>query len=111
MTFQFSGPQEGPTATYTWTGNKVGNGKLVITRSEPQNGVWYTLDFDSGKYVSAGGLIFEPAGDTTKVTWHNGGQLGFNPVNRYFGLLMDRLTGPDFASGLDNLKRIVEAKK
>ena len=37
------------------------------------------------------------------------GDLGRSPINRWFGLFMDRLVGPDFEAGLANLKRISEA--
>jgi hypothetical protein len=57
---------------------------------------------------SSGQLRLEPAGAGTRVTWTNEGDMGTNPVNRYFGLFMDRLVGPDFEGGLKNLKTIVE---
>jgi len=34
--------------------------------------------------------------------------MGGSPVNRYFGLLMDRMVGPDFEGGLTNLKALAE---
>jgi hypothetical protein len=34
--------------------------------------------------------------------------MGGNPVNRYFGVMMDRLVGPDFEAGLANLKALAE---
>jgi hypothetical protein len=83
---------------------------LMIDRTDDEKGVWYTLDFESGKYVSEGAITIEPQGEAVKVTWHNGGHLGYNPVNRYFGLLMDKMMGPDFEKGLSNLKLIAEAK-
>jgi len=110
MTITFEGPEEGTGATYRWTGEKVGNGMLMFNRTEDNKGVWYGLDFENGKYVSEGAITIEPQGDAVKVTWHNGGNLGLNPINRYFGLLMDRMMGPDFEQGLNNLKLIVEAK-
>ena len=45
-----------------------------------------------------------------KVTWFNQGDLGWNPVSRYFGLLMDKMMGPDFEEGLENLRRKAESK-
>jgi hypothetical protein len=35
--------------------------------------------------------------------------MGSNPLNRWFGLMMDRLVGPDFEAGLANLKRLAES--
>jgi hypothetical protein len=42
------------------------------------------------------------------VNWSNEGDMGASPVNRWFGLFMDRLVGPDFEAGLVNLKRLAE---
>ncbi len=49
-----------------------------------------------------------PDGSGTRVTWTNEGDMGANPVNRYFGLMMDRMVGPDFEAGLKNLKALAE---
>ena len=56
-----------------------------------------------------GAITLEQAGDRIKVTWSNEGDLGGNPVNRYFGLMMDKMIGPDFEEGLAKLKEIAEA--
>jgi len=39
------------------------------------------------------------------------GDLGHSPVNRWFGLFMDKLVGPDFDAGLANLKRLSESAR
>lgn len=104
MQITYTGPESGVGAGYAWTGQKVGRGKLELTRAEPGKGVWYDLNFEEGKYVSTGSITMEPTGDSVRVVWSNEGELGRNPVNRYFGLLMDRFMGPDFATGLRNLK-------
>jgi hypothetical protein len=111
LTVNFEGPEEGVGAVYRWTGDQLGVGRLKITRSDPARGMWYDLDFEDGKYLSQGGITFETAGEGTEVIWYNGGDLGRNPIQRYFGLFMDRMTGPDFEAGLGNLKRIVEANR
>jgi hypothetical protein len=36
--------------------------------------------------------------------------LGWSPINRYFGLMMDGMMGPDLEKGLTNLKDRVEAE-
>jgi len=105
-----TGPEAGVGATYTWQGKSTGHSTLKITRSEPDKGIGYDLDFENGKYLSSGAILLEPSGDAVKVTWSNEGDLGWNPVSRYFGLLMDRLMGPDFEECLRNLKRRFEFK-
>jgi hypothetical protein len=53
-------------------------------------------------------MKLEPAGQGTRVTWTNEGDVGSSPINRYFAQAMDRLVGPDFEAGLKNLKAIAE---
>jgi len=108
MKIRFSGPAAGVGARYTWEGKTSGSGELQLTRSDPAEGVAFDLEFAHGKYISAGSIVMSPDGSGTRVTWTNEGELGLNPVNRYFGLLMDRMMGPDFQKGLDNLKRKIE---
>jgi hypothetical protein len=38
------------------------------------------------------------------------GELGRNPLYRWFGVFMDKLVGPDFEAGLANLRRLAEAQ-
>lgn len=110
MQVSFSGPEAGVGAVYSWTGKSSGNGTLKVTAAEPGRSVSYSLDFENGKHVSTGALTIEPQGDGVLVRWHNAGELGANPVNRIFGLMMDRMMGPDFEEGLRKLKRRVESK-
>jgi hypothetical protein len=108
MTVTFTGPETGVGASYSWQGEEVGRGSVKITSSDPGKGIGYDLDFEEGKYVSKGNLTIASEGDGVKVTWTNEGALGNNPLNRYFGLLMDQMLGPDFETGLRNLKQRVE---
>jgi hypothetical protein len=106
----FSGPESGAGATYAWDGKEVGLGKIALTAADPNRGVEYDLDFQNGQYLSKGKVTMEPTGNAVKVTWVNEGDLGANPVSRYFGLMMDRMMGPDFETGLNNLKQRAEGK-
>ena len=108
MQMSFGGPEAGVGATYTWTGRSSGQGTLTITRSVPDKGIEYDLAFENGKFKSRGAITIEPAGDQFNVTWSSDGELGSNPIARYFGWMMDRRMGSDFELGLANLKRKVE---
>lgn len=110
MEVSFSGPEMGVGASYFWTGEDSGSGSLVITASDPATGIEYDLDIENGKYVSQGSIKMQQEGDSVRVVWTNAGELGNNPLNRYFGLLMDSFMGPDFAKGLSNLKVLVETE-
>jgi len=110
LTYAYEGAAEGTGAISKWDGKKTGSGMMTITESNPATGVKYDLSFEHGKYKSVGGIAFEAAGDGTLVTWVDDGELGPNPVSRYFGLAMDHFIGPDFDLGLRNLKQKVESK-
>jgi hypothetical protein len=110
MKASLTGPETGMGASYSWEGKSSGRGTLKITRSEPDKSIGYDLDFENGKYVSKGAITLEPVGESVSVTWSNEGDLGWNPVSRFFGLFMDKMMGPDFEEGLRNLQKKVEAK-
>ena len=110
MKVSFAGPESGVGASYTWDGSSTGYGTLRLSRSEPGKGIGFDLEFDHGKFISKGTIDLHPAGDAFTVTWINEGDLGWNPVSRYFGLLMDRMLGPDFEEGLRNLKQRAEGQ-
>lgn len=107
MKMEFSGPESGVGAKQSWQGKSSGSGKIEITKAEPAEGIDYAFAFEDKP--SVGGIKFSPGSDgSTLVRWHSEGDLGYNPISRYFGLLMDRFMGPDFEQGLSNLKRKVE---
>jgi len=108
MTMEYSGPPHGAGARWTWTSASEGNGEMEFTRVVANERVDYALSFPDMGMRSTGQLRLEPAGSGTRVTWTNEGEMGANPVNRYFGLFMDRFVGPDFEGGLNNLKALVE---
>ena len=104
----FSGPDSGVGAAMSWDGKKMGQGTFIFTAAEPKGGVKYDLSFDHGKYNSKGALTFTAEGKGTKVIWSDDGDVGRNPIGRYFSLMFDKLMGPDFEEGLNNLKKKAE---
>ena len=109
MEVKFSGPDAGVGSVYQWSGKSSGIGSLKISAMEPAKRVIYDLDFENGKYLSVGSIMLTPEGTATKVTWVDEGALGGNPINRWFGLMMDSMMGPDFETGLKNLKQQSES--
>ena len=108
MKIEFSGPEEGVGAKQTWEGKSSGSGSIEFTKANSEEGIAYKFTFDGSP--STGGIGFFPGlDDGVLVTWYADGDLGMNPIARYFGLLMDRFMGPDFEKGLINLKKKVEA--
>ena len=108
--FKLTGKEGQVGTTWTWDGKKMGNGEMKSTEYIPGKLLAYDLAFDNGKYQSKGKITIEPAGDSCKVSWIDEGDLGYSPLNRYFGLMMDKMMGPDFNKGMNKLKTVCEAR-
>jgi len=97
-------------AIQKWS-DENGDGQLVVTELIPYQLVQYDLSFYGGEYASVGKLSIEPQDEEGfLVTWSDEGDLGYNPIHRYYGLMMDSQIGPQFLEGLENLKKICEAQ-
>ncbi len=108
MSVVYSGPQSSVGMTSSWQSEQEGSGEMKIISLTPNQNVTYSLyfpDFDMG---STGELQITESAGTTKVTWMDYGDVGSNPINHYFALMMDSMIGPDFEKGLANLKERVE---
>lgn len=110
MKYSFAGPASGVGASYNWEGKSSGSGDLKITNVDLNKRLDYELNFEHGKHLSTGAIVIEPQDGRSKVTWFNEGDLGWNPVSRVFGLMMDRMMGPDLEEGLRKLKQRFESK-
>jgi uncharacterized protein YndB with AHSA1/START domain len=109
MKLEYSGATSGAGARWSWQSVSEGNGAMEFIEAVPDQKVAYQLSFPDLGMQSRGLLTIDPAGNGVRVTWTNEGDMGANPVNRWFGLFMDRLVGPDFEAGLTNLKKLAEA--
>jgi len=108
-TWEFEGPEAGTGAMMKWKGPAAGAGVLTIAESEPGRAIRYTMRMEEDAFMARGALTLEPSGGGTRVTWVDEGDLGMNPMVRYFGLAMDSSMGRELQKGLDNLKRRAEA--
>jgi len=108
MKTDFSGADSGTGAKMNWNGKEVGNGALEVVKAAPTDGIEYNLDLNHGEFRSNGAIKMKLTDDGLQVTWVNEGDLGMNPVNRYFGLLMDHFMAQDLEEGLRNLKNATE---
>ena len=94
-------------AFQSWTGAS-GDGELVFTASSPERGVEYDLTFNKS-FASRAALRYYPNAAGTEVMWVMQGDVGWDPVSRYFALAMDAMVGPMFETGLRSLKREAES--
>lgn len=106
--YTFSGPDTGVGAKMAWVGKKVGTGSQEITAVDEPKRITVALDF--GKQGTATAYYdLQPRGEATRVTWGFDTDLGNNPVQRYFGLMLERFLGPQYEQGLADLKALAES--
>ncbi len=100
---------EGTNAFYTWNSEnpKVGNGKLTILESTAPGYIKTQLDFE-GMTPAYAEYFFESTPEGVKVTWTMDSDMGMNPIGKFFGLMMDKMIGPDYEKGLASMKEIAE---
>ncbi len=107
MKITYSGAERGVGAKWVWVSKTEGNGGMDITQVDPGKRVSYSLRMDDMN-PSTGELSFAPTQGSTQVRWRMAGEMGGNPIHRWFALMMDRLIGPDFEAGLKSLKALAE---
>lgn len=104
----YAGPDRAIGMRSEWISETQGNGEMEITQLEFNRRLVYSLYFPEYDMGSTGEFTLEPIDGATRVTWTDSGDVGNNPINKYFVLMMDSMIGPDFEMGLQNLKTIVE---
>lgn len=109
MKITLSEKRTGVGAWSAWESKSEGNGKMTITAVEPAKSAAYLLEFPDMGMKSNGSMTLQPADAGVKVVWVDAGDLGMNPMNRWFGLFLDKMIGPDFDRGLTKMKALAEA--
>jgi len=108
----FSGPASGVGAKRSWTSLKSGTGSLTVVEVKEYELIRNKLLFIEPWQSEADDIwTFESTENGTKVTWVNEGSLGRNPLQRYYGLLFDKMFGKMFEKGLANLKAFCEGSR
>jgi uncharacterized protein YndB with AHSA1/START domain len=106
----FSGPNNGAPGVgqkMSWVSQKLGTGSQEVTELAPDERVVSALEFGGTKSVAT--FALQPDGTATRVVWSMDATLS-GVAERWFGLLFDRVIGPDFETGLVNLKTRAETQ-
>jgi uncharacterized protein YndB with AHSA1/START domain len=99
---------KGVGSTFSWQGEKTGDGKLTITALVPAKQISLALEFYTPQAAVATCEWITEAVDAgkTNVTWSMDEDLPY--ASRYFGLFMDGMMGDMFKKGLENVKKQLE---
>lgn len=99
----------GEGASYTWTGEESGSGKMTILTSNPHENLETEVFFD-GMGSAKGPWSFEATEEGTKVSWGFQSKIPF-PWNALMLFQnMEAAVQKDFDRGLELLKSVVEEK-
>ena len=108
----FTGAPEGNGASMAWAGNKkVGEGRMTITDSRPNEAVRLKLEFLKPFVAThVAEFTFKPQGGETLVTWSMSGTNNF--MAKLFTTLMncDKMIGGQFEQGLASLREVTGKK-
>lgn len=113
MRITFEGPATGVGARVRWTSDQpsVGSGSQEIVESLPFRRVGTRMTFSGMDVEHRARFELAPSeekGQGTRVVGVMEADFGANPVDRWFGLLLERMVGPDYERGLARLKAHVE---
>jgi hypothetical protein len=104
----YEGPSAGVGAAFSWAGNhNIGEGKMTITESRPNDLVRFRLDFlKPFKGTNLAEFMFQPERGQTKVTWTMSGHYGFVPKLMGLFINCDKMVGDQFEKGLADLNKV-----
>lgn len=110
MKLTYEGPASGVGAAYAWVGNSdVGEGRMAITESQPNERVQFKLEFFKPMTgTSTAEFTFKPEGNQTRVTWTMSGKNNFIAKAFCLFVSMDKMVGGQFEQGLASLKSLAE---
>ncbi len=108
MAITYSGAASGTGAVWAWQSKTQGDGTMTFTAAEPGQRLAYDLYFPDFGTTSSGELRLSAQGNSTQVTWVMNGDMGSNPLFRWFALNADSMVGKDFEEGLSGLKQLAE---
>ena len=110
MQVTYSGAAQGVGAVYEWRGNSdVGEGRMAIKSATAPSEVMIALDFltpfESHNVTT---FMLTPTESGTEVIWTMKGNAEYVTKLMTIFVSMDKMVGPDFSRGLEQLKAVVE---
>jgi len=110
MQVTYSGAAQGVGAVYEWRGNSdVGEGRMAIKSATAPSEVMIALDFltpfESHNVTT---FMLTPTESGTEVIWTMKGNAEYVTKLMTMFVSMDKMVGPDFSRGLEQLKAVVE---
>lgn len=109
--YSITGPLSGVGAAQSWTSENpnVGSGSQEIIESVPYERIKFKLVFNDFPTDNTAQITLVPQDSGTLIVWGYDVKFHGSLLFRYFGLLLDRMIGPDYERGLAKLKPLLES--
>lgn len=110
VTYSFTYREDRIGSSWRWEGRRSGSGILTIETMQPNELIRDRFVLRIPVLIEADFTwLFTDLENMTRVTWRAEGELDY-PVGRVVGFFIEDLLGPDLDSGLERLKRVMEAE-
>ncbi|MCJ8166299.1 SRPBCC family protein [Pontibacter sp. E15-1] len=103
----YGGPMAGAGARMQWSGDRVGNGELLITESLRPAQLAYLQHEHKNAGSIQGAITLAPVPGGTQVVWRQQAVVGQYPWGRVQGLLLQRRKQEEAQKGLQNLQTLL----
>ncbi|HEX6985208.1 MAG TPA: SRPBCC family protein [Planctomycetaceae bacterium] len=110
LKFAYDGPEAGKGASFSWLGERLGHGKIVLTEAKPGESIRYELVLQGETFSENGRIALEPTEEGTRVTWTDGGELD-GTLGRLFRERLEASVAAEFAASLERLKGVAEGSE
>lgn len=95
---------------YSWKGEIIGEGKITIQEFIPNSRIKSEIEFFEPQSIKSDIIWeFEKHKNGTGISWAFKGNLSY-PIEKWFGLFMEKSMVPQFEKGLKNFKNFVESQ-
>lgn len=106
---RLDGPSAGAGARRVWDDAQMGSGSLTIVATTPPSRVAYLVEVEDGEIRFEGSFSIEGRGNTSRVTWSERVDLGWNPLLGWTALGMEESQGLQLEESLARLKEQAES--
>ena len=97
------GPGRGVDARISWDDPELGAGTFRIVHVRHPEHVSYAVEVGGGAMRTEGSIALAAEGGSVRVTWHEEGDLGRNPLMGFWALFMERAQTTELEKGLARL--------
>lgn len=109
--YTYEGPTVGQGAKRLWLGPVLGRGSSEITNADPVRGVWLDERIESAEVNAHASLTYvAEGGGTTRVNWHDSGDLP-PVIGSWFRQDVERRLGERMEESLSRLKQLAESAR